>query len=397
MQLHTKLDKYFPKNTLRKIDVSIRPTFVYSKKMLLDRVKYLKNYPNKNRNFKVRYAMKANNHPEIIKILNTQNIYFDASSEYEALELLKSRIPGERISLSSQQPSLQIKKLLTKKVFITATSLNQIGLIIKNKNPNKKLNIGLRVNPGIGSGYNNRTNTGGVNSSFGLWHEYLDQALLLCEKNNLDIEKLHLHIGSGADEKIWGEVMDTAIGLLEKIPTAKTLDIGGGYKIHRFADEKEADMEKIYKVFEEKLSSFENRSSKKINLEIEPGTYLIGHCGVLLTQIVDIVDTGANGHKFIKTNTGMNDIIRPTMYGAQHKIEVINTSKQKDNYIVVGHNCESGDILTPAKGNPEEFETRLINIPKIGDTIVIYDTGAYCRSMSAKGYNSYPGAGEVFI
>jgi diaminopimelate decarboxylase len=91
----------------------------------------------------------------------------------------------------------------------------------------------------------------------------------------------------------------------------------------------------------------------------------------------------------------MNDIARPGMYGAQHQIAVLNDSSETAEYVVVGHNCETGDILTPAPGDPEGIESRELRRASAGDIVVIYDTGAYCRSMSHKGYNSYPNAAEV--
>ena len=80
----------------------------------------------------------------------------------------------------------------------------------------------------------------------------------------------------------------------------------------------------------------------------------MAHAGTLLAQVVDCVDTGAGGYQFLRLNTGMNDILRPSMYGAQHAMTLVparhrplpSTTKP---YVIVGHNCESGDILTPAQ------------------------------------------------
>ena len=65
--------------------------------------------------------------------------------------------------------------------------------------------------------------------------------------------------------------------------------------------------------------------------------------------------------------------------------------------MVVGHNCESGDIFTPVPGNPEEIEVILLNHAEIGDEVRISDMGAYCASMRAKGYNSFPDAPEIMV
>ena len=93
----------------------------------------------------------------------------------------------------------------------------------------------------------------------------------------------------------------------------------------------------------------------------------------------------------------MNDFLRSTLYGAQHKIEIVNDSAETKEYVVVGHNCESGDIFTTAAADPEQIEPRTLKEARIGDEVRISDTGAYCASMRAKGYNSFPDAVEVLV
>jgi diaminopimelate decarboxylase len=370
------------------------PLFVYDKKYLQDRAAQLLvlQLPF---GLTPRYAVKANNHPEIIALLNEAGLSFDASSSYEAAELLTQEVAGGKISLSSQQPAHNLAELLEAGVQYVATSLHQLELFIQTAPRGSE--AGLRINPGLGAGHNNRTTTGGANSSFGLWSSYLPDALQLAKEAGVRITRLHIHIGSGADPKMWGEVMKTALGIAEQMPDVTTLDIGGGFKIHRYGDEHEADMNEIAGVFSTELSRFAETTGRQLHLEIEPGTWLVAHAGVLLAEVVDIVDTGADGHAFIRLNTGMNDIIRPSMYGAQHKLEVLNQASDQAEYVVVGHNCETGDILTPASGDPEGLEPRLLNTAAIGDIVAIYDAGAYCRSFAVHGYNSFPSAKEILL
>lgn len=342
-----------------------------------------------------RYAVKANNHPAIIALLHEAGLSFDASSSYEAAELLEQGIPGEKISLSSQQPAHNLSELLDAGVKYVATSLHQLQLFI-NTTP-RGSHVGLRVNPGLGAGHNNRTTTGGANSSFGLWNAYVPQALSLAKGAGMTIDRLHVHIGSGADPKMWGEVIKTALAIAEQMPDVTSLDIGGGFKIHRYGDEHEADMDEIMAVFSAELEAFVAATGRKLYLEIEPGTWLVAHAGTLLAEVVDIVDTGADGHTFLRLNTGMNDIIRPSMYGAQHEIEVLSATNEHAEYVVVGHNCETGDILTPAPGDSEGLESRRMKKAQIGDIVAIKDTGAYCRTFAVHGYNSFPSAKEVFV
>jgi len=370
------------------------PRYEYSRSKIQERITYLKNLKTPY-GLIVRYAVKANPYSEIIKMMNDKGVHFDASSSYEATELLEQGVSGSHISLSSQQSPHNLEYLLEKGVLFVATSLHQMKLFLNAKNYPRTL--GIRINPDIGEGHNKRTSTGGVNASFGIWHEYSDEVIALATENGVIIDRMHIHIGSGADPSVWGGVMDRALSIVEKFTEVASLDIGGGFKVCRFEGEKEADMVTIMKVFSEKLESFYNKTERKLQLEIEPGTYFVAHAGTLVATVDDIVDTGKNGHIFLKLNTGMNDFLRSALYGARHRIEVVNTASEKGECVVVGHNCESSDIFTPVAGNSEEIETRTLNKAEIGDEVRVYDVGAYCASMRTKGYNSFPDAEEVMV
>lgn len=369
------------------------PLFVYSHDYLKKRAVELVNLELPY-GLTPRYAVKANTHPEIIRLFDEVGLWFDASSSYEVDELLKMGIAGEKISLSSQQPAHNLSGILKAGVQYVATSLHQLELFCAAAEAGAR--VALRVNPGLGAGHNNRTTTGGANSSFGLWAAYVPDALALARDHNVIINRLHVHIGSGADPRMWGTVIETALDIVKQMPDVTTLDIGGGFKIHRYADDHEADMQEITAVFSEHLRTFAEQNGRELRLEIEPGTWLVAHAGTLLAEIVDIVDTGDDGHTFLRLNTGMNDIIRPSMYGAQHGMDVLNDATDQQEYVVVGHNCETGDILSPMPGDPEGIEPRIVHTAYIGDVIAIRDAGAYCASFSAKGYNSFPNAKEVF-
>ncbi len=370
------------------------PRFEYSRKIIGGRIDYLKGLEVPF-GCTVRYAVKANPHPEIIKMMDDGGVHFDASSSYEAEMLLRAGVAGAHISLSSQQSPHNLPELLDAGVLFVATSFKQLQLFLET--PNRPDKVGVRINPLMGSGHNNRTNTGGVNSSFGIWHEYGEQIRDMVTKAGVTIDRLHLHIGSGADPYIWGQVMEQALDIAREYPTVTSLNIGGGYKVHRYGEEVEANMTDIFATFSEKLTDFAKETGRELHLEIEPGTYFIAHAGTLVASVDDIVDTGKHGHTFLRLNTGMNDFLRTTLYGAQHKIEVINNETEEQPYVVVGHNCESGDIFTTEKGDPESVEPRMLKKANIGDTVHIYDVGAYCASMRAKGYNSFPDAEEVMV
>lgn len=373
------------------------PTFLYNKKYIETQADTLLAI-NAPFGKTVRYAIKANPHKRILSLLHEKGFHFDASSYYEALRVINAGIPAKNILLTSQQVLSQeeMKDVVSRGIQYTATSLTQLE-VFGSVAPEGRVSV--RMNPGVGIGATKRTNTGGRDSSFGIWHEYIDRVHDLAKKYNLTIERIHTHIGTGGDPEVWKVVAVESIRLLTKFPTATTINLGGGFKVARMSDESHiaANVPQIGEVIAEALQEFYNETGREIRLEIEPGTYTVANAGVLITSVMDIVDTGKDGQVFVKVDTGMNDILRPGMYGAQHPIIVIDGESTTGSFVYVGHNCETGDILTPKQGDPESIGPRNTHTPVLGSTVVIGGAGAYCSAMSAKGYNSFPSAAEVLL
>jgi diaminopimelate decarboxylase len=149
------------------------------------------------------------------------------------------------------------------------------------------------------------------------------------------------------------------------------------------------------------LQEFRQRTGRALHLEIEPGTYLVARAGAVVATCIDVVDTGREGYRFAKLDTGMTEVTRPSLYGAQHPIDVLppddDRGRERAAVVFVGPCCESGDILTPAPGDPEALAPRWVPMPKIGDLVVVGGAGAYCAAMSTINYNSYPQAPEVML
>lgn len=110
------------------------------------------------------------------------------------------------------------------------------------------------------------------------------------------------------------------------------------------------------------------------------------------------------GHVYLKMDAGMTDVLRPSLYGAIHPITILPASGKSsdigtstESVVVVGHCCESGDLMTPKPGQPESLEERTLRTAEIGDIAVMDGSGAYCSGMSSKNYNSFPEAPEVLV
>lgn len=371
------------------------PCYVYDEAALIAQAKKALAFPNAF-GITVRFAMKASSNRAILRLFNSLGLQIDASSAYEVKRAMLAGIPADHISLSSQQLPDNLAELHKLGVKYNACSIRQLDEFGK-ANPNSE--VGVRINPGLGSGGTNRTNVGGPASSFGIWHEYIPQIKQTAEKYGLKIVRIHTHIGSGSDPLVWQKVAEMSLGTVALFPDVKILNMGGGYKVGRMEYEKSTNLQKIGEPVAKLVAQFAEKTGRKLHFEIEPGTFLVANCAAVLSTVQDMCDTGEGGYKFLKLDTGMTDILRPSIYGAQHPIEVLQ--KTPDNaeadYIVSGHCCESGDILTPAQGDPEGLLPRRLAKASIGDFCAIGGAGAYCASMCTQNYNSYPAAPEIML
>ena len=386
--------------------------------------------------------MKACPNVNILKLFSSLGLNFDASSGYEALRALKAGVPPSNICLSAQElPSLkEFEHLISIGVQFNACSLLQLETFGKLfQPPSTSLDpllkrCGVRFNPGVGSGGTktnkhgfSKTNVGGPFSSFGIWHEYVSNVQQLAELYGIDIIRIHTHIGSGSDPNVWQNATHLSLALVEQFPRVHTLNLGGGYKVARMSYEKSTDLQLIGTPVKALLVGLYERTGRKISLEIEPGTYLVANAGSLLTRVQDRTttktptttatatataatsappvgaeDAGVSGCDFLKLDAGMTEVLRPSLYGAQHPILLLPaapiTTPVAHPYVVVGHCCESGDLFSCVVNEPENVREVVFDQEvRVGDYLSIESTGAYCASMSTKNYNSYPEAPEVLV
>ncbi len=372
------------------------PCFVYDEATLRANARAVLDFPHAFGLFP-RYAMKAAPTAAVLRIFNEEGLGIDASSVPEVERAIRAGFGTESISLSTQELADDFIYWAQDGIRINLCSLNQIHKFGK---WGKSRRVGLRFNPGKGSGGNNRTNVGGPASSFGIWKDDLEHAISLCQEYKLVVERIHTHIGSGADPEVWKTVASMTLNLARSFPSVETINLGGGYKVARMPDEKATDLQEVGAPVKELFKQFAEETGRKLKLEIEPGTFLLAHACSLVTRVQDINSTGKEGYRFLKLDSGMTEILRPSLYGAQHPIHLVCEPGQQKfreliDQVVVGHCCESGDLLTPAPGDPEALATRNLPRGEIGDFCVIESAGAYCSSMAAKNYNSFPEAAEV--
>src|SRR6185295_17087272 len=291
----------------------------------------------------------------------------DASSDFEVERALRAGFAPERIQLTSQMPSRALARHLERGVLFNACSLHQLeefGRLARGRE------LSVRVNPGLGTGSTKRTNTGGPASSFGIWYEAMAEIRSLAARYDLRITRLHSHVGSGTDPEVWKRCTRMTLDLAAKLPDVQRINLGGGFKVGRMPDERSTDLLDVGAHVRAELTAFRDRDGRALHLEIEPGTYLVANGGSVVATCVDVVDTGGDGYLFAKLDTGMPEVTRPSLYGAQHPIEVLGDGRAAADVVFVGPCCESGDILTPAPGDPEALAPRRVARPQAGDLVV---------------------------
>lgn len=374
------------------------PIYVYDEKTLRGNAAACLAFPNAF-GLTVRFAMKACPTAAVLRLFLSLGLHFDASSVHEVRRAMLAGVPAEKISLSTQELPEDFADVIRLGIKFNACSLNQLERY-GNAFPGTK--VGVRFNPGMGSGGTGKTNVGGPDSSFGIWHEYAGTVEEILKKHDLTLERIHTHIGSGSDPAVWQKAALQSIGLVRRFESVETLDFGGGYKVARVPGEKTTDLQECGAPVRDAVAKLAEETGRRLHFEIEPGTYLVANAGAILARVQDLVDTGAAGRKFIKLDSGMTDLLRPGLYGAQHPIFLAKKSgravpAETEERVVVGHCCESGDLVSCAAGEPETLAARTFPRAEIGDFCIIGGAGAYCSAMSAKNYNSFPESAEVLI
>jgi diaminopimelate decarboxylase len=370
------------------------PTFVYDLKTIEDRYGYFSTLPNAF-GLTVRYSVKANPNGAILQSYDRLGAWFDVSSVWEARRVAAAGVKVQKILLTAQELSDGWKELCAEGMEFDAGSLKQIDDFGK-AFPGHKVTI--RVNPGFGSGLVKKLTSGGPHSSFGIWHEYLEEALGIAKQHGLQIGRLHFHIGSGHESSVLERGVSQALDLCDRFPDVQVLNFGGGYRIAAFSNDPVYDHRGMATRIAEQITGYAKRSGRKLRLELEPGTYLMSLAGSLVARVIDVVSTGVAGHNHVKIDAGVTEVLRPSYYGSVHPLISVAQAKRDRSarpYMVSGHCCIAGDSLTTVPGNSEDFRPIPLLETQIGDLLVVERAGGYAASMCMKNFNSYPEAAEI--
>ena len=352
------------------------PAFIYSSKSINDNFQA---YQNEIREGDlICYAVKANSNLHILKLLSDLGSGFDVVSGNELKRCLlagadKNKIVFSGVAKTEEEITLAIENDI---LSINIESYGEFERILEvSKELNKKVNCALRVNPDIAIGSHKYIQTGSKTSKFGLDKE---SALKISSQCGIDgpikLTSVASHIGSQiSDENLILESVDYLIEIADELAknghNIEYLDIGGGLGI-QYRDEEEGSPKILLEKVKELLSE------RDFKIILEPGRSVIGTAGILVSKVEYIKEAGEK--KFAIIDAGMNDLIRPSLYEAWHKvIEVNHKNTDLDLYDLAGPVCETGDVLAK--------DRNLKIMP--GDHVAFMDVGAYGSVMTSN-YNS---------
>ncbi len=362
------------------------PLYCYSYKQLKENIiNFKKNF----RSFSplICFAIKSNTNVNLIKEIKKFGLGADVVSIGELMKTLKGGINPKKIVFSGVgKTSTEISYAINKKILlINAESKSEIIEIEKiAKSKRQIVNIGIRLNPNTDAKTLRQISTGKKENKFGVDEKVFFDLINYSKSSKfINLRCLSVHIGSQIlDHKPYEKMLKVVDKIIRKSNHKfDFIDLGGGMGISYENNSKKFN----YKKYNIAIKKFlKNHKSKII---FEPGRSIVGNIGSLISKVIYIKKTSKKN--FIILDAAMNDLMRPALYGANHKtLPVLKTNKiSKKTYEFVGPICESSDKFTTLKKFQEIKEK---------DFIVMCDVGAYGMSLSSN-YNVRPKPMEILI
>jgi diaminopimelate decarboxylase len=369
------------------------PLFLYSKHQMCANFHRLQNIFKKAVPVETRvyYAMKANYHPELLATLKEEDVWIDAVSPGEALHALRIGFPGEKILFTGTSVSDRDIQILFNLdgVVVNIDAEEQLETMRERRerqHKNKRVEVFIRWNPGIGRGFSPKAVTAGERTldgtpiKFGIEENQTIRIFQKAAEYGFKPVGLHQHLGSGwtkddldAVRSAVDKMIQKAVELSQKSFALEVLDFGGGFG-PQYSEDQEPFPIKEYAEYIGKKLDQSGLTPKAI--AIEPGKFLVGDAGVLLLRVEYIKES--YGNLFACVNGGtFNTVPRPAIYTqAQHHI--VNCArveaKRLEKITVPGNLCETGDVFRKEIWMPA---------PRKGDILALLCAGAYCRSMAS--------------
>jgi len=371
----------FPIDRLEQIKT---PFYYYDIDLLRKTLKAINDEAGKHSNFVVHYAVKANANPRILTTIREAGLGVDCVSGGEIEAALKTGFKSSGIVYAGVgKADWEINLGLDCDILCfnveSAAELEVINELAAAKG--KVARVALRINPNVGAHTHANITTGLAENKFGIalvdMYDVIDMAQKL---DNVEFIGLHFHIGSqildmGDFEALCNRINDLQDELERRRIKIENINVGGGLGID-YEHPNEVPVPDFKSYFDTYARCLHLREGQKLHFEL--GRSVVGQCGTLITRTLYVKQGTAKQFEIV--DAGFNDLIRPALYQAYHKIENISSDETTEEYDVVGPICESSDVF--GKQVP-------LNKCHRGDLIAIRSAGAYGEIMASV-YNCRP-------
>ena len=362
------------------------PVYCYSHKKLKENINNFKlNFSKLNP--LICFSIKSNSNLNIIKEIKKLGLGADVVSKGELMQAIKARINPKKIVFSGVGKTYsELKYAIDKNILLinseSESEVIEIEKIAKSKK--KIIDIGIRLNPNTDAKTLNKISTGKKGDKFGVNEKTFIKLVSYIEKSKyINLKCLSVHIGSQIFEnKPYERMLKIIDRIISKIKFKfDFIDLGGGIGIPYKNESKKFNYANYQKSIIKLLGKYKSK------IIFEPGRSIVGNTGVLISKIIYIKENQSKD--FIILDAGMNDLMRPALYGAKHRIIPVNKKRKNSNktYEFVGPICESTDKFLSIKKFQKLKEKELI---------IICDVGAYGSSLSSN-YNLRPNPAEILI
>ncbi|MCS7368683.1 MAG: diaminopimelate decarboxylase [archaeon GBS-70-058] len=338
--------------------------------------------------FLICYAYKANTCIALLKLLNSLGAGAEVVSGGELYAAKLAGVPMDKVVFDgvSKSPGELSYAVFEGVLLINIENIDELYWINKFAEEfNIKVSVGVRVNFDIPTKTHSNISTGARIHKFGLNVENAFKAYSLASKlSHVHVAGIHVHIGSQiTDIQPYSMVVDKVLSFCTELKKLlglelEIIDLGGGFGIPYSIEDSVFPLNDYCKVIEKLEHASKEIFTSQPLLIIEPGRFIVGNAGILLTRVNYVKEN--YGVKWVLVDAGMNDLIRPALYGAHHPIYNLSSNEDIEIYNVGGPVCESSDVFG--------FDVKL-NRVKRGDLLAIMNAGAYGFSMSSN-YNSRP-------
>ena len=351
------------------------PVYVYDAEKIVTQYNRLRDAFSGVKSLKINYAVKALPNVSVLKLMNKIGAGLDTVSVQEVRLGLAAGVDPSNIIFTPSGVSLdEIEEVCNMGVQVNIDNLSileQFGT----KHPNAP--VGIRINPHIMAGGNNKISVGHVDSKFGISIHQIPHMLRIVENTKMTVNGIHMHTGSDIlDIEVFLRAAEILFDAARNFDDLEFLDFGSGFKVPYYEGDIETDIEELGEKLTVRFKEFCKSYGKKLTLAFEPGKFLVSEAGKFLVRVNVIKQTTST--VFAGVDSGFNHFIRPMFYGSTHEIHnVSNPNGRERFYSVVGYICETDTFAS----------NRRIAEIKEGDILCLSNAGAYSFSM-ASNYNA---------